>query len=216
MDVRVRPQRVRTEKLMSPEEQMLSDRGVGEDSWESLGLQEDPTSPSRRSVLGVHWKDWCWNWNSNSLATCCEELTHLKRSWCWEILKAGREGGNRGWNGWMASPTEWSWVWVNSGNWWWTGRSGVLQSMGSQRQSDWTELKFLKLCCITYIYLELQKAQEHSYNEYIYHWNKWPKSKAYEKKKMISKWFNLMQKDFCPLTLASERSSLTSWNIIFW
>ena len=116
----------------------------------------------------------------------------------------------------MASLTQWTWVWVNSGNWWWTGRSGVLQSMGSQRQSNWTELKFLKLCCITYIYLELQKAQEHSYNEYIYHWNKWPKSKAYEKKKMISKWFNLMQKDFCPLTLASERSSLTSWNIIFW
>ena len=86
------------------------------------------------------------------------------------------------------------------------------------RQSDWTELKFLNLCCITYIYLEPQKAQEHSYNhnEYIYRWNKWPKSKAYEKKKMISKWFNLMQKDFCPLTLASERSSLTSWSIIFW
>ena len=53
--------------------------------WESLGLQGDPTSPSqRRSVLGVHWKDWCWSWNSNTLATWCEELTHLKRLWCWE------------------------------------------------------------------------------------------------------------------------------------
>ena len=55
--------------------------GVGEDSWESLGLQGDPTSSSyRRSVLNIHWKDWCWSWNSNTLATWCEELTHLKRS----------------------------------------------------------------------------------------------------------------------------------------
>ena len=61
--------------------------GVGEDSWESLGLWWDPTSPSlRRSVLSVHWKDWCWSWNSNTLATLCEELTHLKRPWCWERL----------------------------------------------------------------------------------------------------------------------------------
>ena len=51
-----------------------------EDSWESLGLQEDPTSPSqRRSVLGIHWKNWCWSWNSNTLATSCDELTHWKR-----------------------------------------------------------------------------------------------------------------------------------------
>ena len=56
-----------------------------------------PTSPSlRRSVLSVHWKDWCWSWNSNTLATWCEELTHLKRPWCWERLKAGEEGDNRG------------------------------------------------------------------------------------------------------------------------
>ena len=61
------------------EELMLLNCGVGEDSWESLGLQWDPTSPSwRRSVLGVHWKDWCWSWNSSTLATWCEELTHLK------------------------------------------------------------------------------------------------------------------------------------------
>ena len=92
------------------------------------------TSPSwTRSVLNVHWKDWCWSWNSNTLATWCQELTHLKRPcWC-EILKAGAEGDDRGWNGWMASPTQWTWVWVNSGSWWWTGRPGVLQFMGSQR-----------------------------------------------------------------------------------
>ena len=98
--------------------------GVGEDSWGSLGLQGDPTSPSwRRSVLSVYWKDWCWNWNSNTLATWCEELTHWKRPWCWEGLKAGGEGDDRGWDGWMASPTQWTWVWVNSGSWWWTGRA---------------------------------------------------------------------------------------------
>jgi len=76
--------------------------GVGEDSWESPGLQGDQTSPSwRKSVLNIHWKDWCWS-NSNTLATWCEELTHWKRLWCWERLKAGGEGDDRGWDGWMA------------------------------------------------------------------------------------------------------------------
>ena len=83
------------------------------------GLWGDPSSPSwRRSVLGVHWKDWCRSWNSNTLATWCEELTHLKRPWCWERLRAGGECANRGWDGWMASPTQWTWVWVDSGSWW--------------------------------------------------------------------------------------------------
>ena len=52
---------------------------------------------------------------------------------CWERLKAGGEGGNRGWDGWMASLTRWTWVWVNSGSWWWTGRPGMLWFMESQR-----------------------------------------------------------------------------------
>ena len=81
----------------------------------------------------IHWKDWCWSWSSNNLATWCEELTHLKRLQCWERLKAGGEGDNRGWGGWMASPTQRTWVWVSSRSWWWTGGPGVLQSMGSQR-----------------------------------------------------------------------------------
>ena len=86
---------------------MLLNCGVGEDSWESLGLQGDPTSPSwKRSVLGVYWKDSFWSWNSNTLATWCEELTHWKIPWCWERLKAG-EGDDRGWNGWMVSLTQW-------------------------------------------------------------------------------------------------------------
>ena len=74
-----------------------------------------------------------------------KEVTHLKRPWCWERLKAGGEGDDRGWDGWMASLTQWSWVWVNSRSWWWTARPGVLQSMGSQRVGhDWaTELNWL-------------------------------------------------------------------------
>ena len=59
---------------------MILNCRAGEDSWESLGLQGDPTSPSaRKLVLNIHWKDWCWSWSSNTLATWCEELTHWKR-----------------------------------------------------------------------------------------------------------------------------------------
>ena len=68
----------------------------------------------RKLVLSVHWKDWCWSWNSKTLATCCKELTHWKRPWCWERLRAAGEGDNRRWDGWMVSPTQWRWVWVNS------------------------------------------------------------------------------------------------------
>ena len=71
------------------------------------------------------------------------------KDWCWERLKAGGEGDDGGWDGWIASPTQWTWVWVNSGSWWWAGRPGVLQSMGSQRvghdwatELNWTELNF--------------------------------------------------------------------------
>ena len=76
---------------------------------------------------------WSWSWNVSTLATWCKELTHLKRPWCWKRLKAGGEGDDRGWDGWMASLTQWTWVWVNSESWWWTGKPGMLQSMGSQR-----------------------------------------------------------------------------------
>ena len=119
---------------------MLLNCGVGEDSWESLRLQGDPTSPSeRRSVLNIHWKDWCWSWNSNTLATWCKELTHMKRPWCWGRLKAGGKRDDRRWEGWVASLTRWTWVWASSGSWWWTGKPGVVQSMGSQRgRHDWT------------------------------------------------------------------------------
>ena len=131
---------------------MLLNCGVGEDSWESLGLQGHPTNPFwRRSALGFLWKEWCWSWSSSTLATSCEELTHWQRLWCWEGLGAGGEGDDRGWDGWMASLTRRTWVWANSGSWGWTVRPGVLQFMGLQRvghdwatELNWTELNFWK------------------------------------------------------------------------
>ena len=68
--------------------------------------------------LNIHWRDSCWSWNANILATWCEELTHWKRSWIWERLKVGGEADDRGWDGWMASPSRWTQVWANSGSWW--------------------------------------------------------------------------------------------------
>ena len=124
---------------------MLLNCGVGEDSWGSLGLRGDPISPSqRKSVMNIHWKNWCWSWNSNTLTTWWVELTHLKRPWRWERLKAGGEGNDRGWDSWMASLTQWTWVWVKSGSWCWTERLGMLHSMGLQRvRHNWvTELNW--------------------------------------------------------------------------
>ena len=125
---------------------MLLNCSVEEDSWEFLGLQEDQTSQSyRKLILNIHYRDW--SWNSNTLATWWEELTHWEKPWCWERLKAGVEGDDRGWDGWMASLTQWTWVWASSKSWWWTGKPGVLKSMGSQRvghnratEQNWTEL----------------------------------------------------------------------------
>ena len=125
---------------------MLLNYGVGEDSWESLGQQGDPTSPSwRKSVLNIHWKDWCWN--SNTLATWCEELTH------WKDPDAGKdwrqeEKGTTGWDGWMVSPTGWIWVWAGSG----VGdgqRSPPCfeMSMGPQRvRHDWATELMVNFC----------------------------------------------------------------------
>ena len=91
------------------------------------------------------WRDWCWSWNSNTLATWCGELTHLKRPWCWERLRAG-EGDDRGWDGWMASPTQWVCVDLGFG---WTpvvgdGQGGLTcyGSWGhkeSDMTNDWTD-----------------------------------------------------------------------------
>ena len=123
---------------------MLLNCGAGEDSWESLGLQGDQTSQfKRKSTLNIQWRDWCWGWSSNILAAWYEEPAYWKRPWCWEILRAGREGDDRGWDGWMVSPTQWTWIWASSGRQWRTGNPGMLQSMGSQRvRHNWsTELQ---------------------------------------------------------------------------
>ena len=82
-----------------------------------------------------------------------QELIHWKRPWCWEGLGAGGEGDDRGWDGWMASPTQWTWVWVNSRSWWWTGRPGVLDSWGRRVGHDWaTELNWY---CLQIFHYEL-------------------------------------------------------------
>ena len=89
-------------------------------------------------VLNIHWKSWCWSWNSGTLATWCEELSHLKRPWCWERLKAGGEGDSREWDGWMASPTQWTWVWetLEAGD----GQGGlVCCSPWGHKESDRTQ-----------------------------------------------------------------------------
>ena len=101
---------------------------------------------SNQSILkeinpNIHWKDWCWSWNSNSLAIWSKELTHWRRPWCWERLKARREVDDREWDDWMASPTWWTWVWTSSRSLWQTRKPGVLQSMGCRtRLNNWTKL----------------------------------------------------------------------------
>ena len=123
-----------TIKKLSAEELML---------W-TVVLEKALESPlDCKEIQPVHPKEdqsWmfigrtdAWSWNSNTLATWCKELTHLKRPWCWERLRAGGEGDGRGWDGRMASPTQWTCIWVNSRSWWWIGRPGTLRFMGSQR-----------------------------------------------------------------------------------
>ena len=119
--------------------------------WCWRRLLRDPwtTRRSNQSILKeinpeYSLEDWHWSWSSKTLATWCKEMTHSKWPWCWERLKVGWEGDSREWDGWMASPTQWTWVWVNCRSWWWTRRPGVLQSMGSQWvRHDWaTELNW--------------------------------------------------------------------------
>ena len=97
-----------------------------------------PVNPTGNQPWNIHWKDWCWSWSSNTLATWCKEPTHWKRPWYWEKLRAGGEGDNRGWAHWMASLTQKTGVWASSRREWRTGKPGVLQSMGLKRVGrDW-------------------------------------------------------------------------------
>ena len=141
MDVRVGPWR-----KLSGKELMLLNYGVGEE-------------------LTVHSKDQCWVFIRRTDAKAETpilwlphvKLTHWKRLWCWEKLRAGREGDDRGWDGWMATPSQWTWVWVNSGSWWWTGSPGVLWFMGLQRvPHDWaTELNWTRCIFIFFNHLQI-------------------------------------------------------------
>ena len=123
---------------------MLLNCGVGEDSWESLGLQVDPVNPKGNqswifigradfeAEFPILWPPAAKNW-------------HLKRLRCWERLRVG-DGDHRGSDGWMASPTQRTWVWVNCRSWRWTGKPVMLQSMGLQSRtwlSDWSELNWI-------------------------------------------------------------------------
>ena len=113
--------------------------------WKMLREQVLKVLLRRKKFFSVtEWGDWCWSWSSNTLATWYKELTYWERPWCWERLKAG-EGDDRGWDGWMQSPTQWAWVWASSGRWWRTGNLGVLQSMGSQRVDTTDQLSGTKL-----------------------------------------------------------------------
>ena len=145
---------------------MLLNCGVGEYSWESLDCKEIQPAHSKgnQSWIFIHWKDWCWNWNF--LVTWCKILWSPdaknwligKDPWWWERLKTGGEGDDRGWDGWMASLTRWTWVWASSGSLWWTEKARMLQSMGLQRvrhdwatELTWTEVMFsISNFCLIY------------------------------------------------------------------
>ena len=147
MDVRVGLWR-----KLSSEELMLLNCGVGEDSWESLGLPGDPISPFwRRSALGVLWKEWCQSWNFNTLATSCEELTHWKRLRCWEGLGAGGKGTTEdemaGWHHWLDGHelSELRELVMDREAW-----RAAIHGVGKSRTrlSDWTELKTVNVSLI--------------------------------------------------------------------
>ena len=143
---------------------MLLNCGVGEDSWESLGVKEiQPVHPKGNQswiFIGrtdadaetrILWPPDVKNWL-------------IWKDWCWEWLKVGGDGNNRGWDGWMASLTQWTWVWVRSRSWWWAWRPGVLQSMGSQRVGhNWAT--------------ELNWTDPYERKKLTQRWNKWRKER---------------------------------------
>ena len=150
-------------RRLSAEELRLLNCGVGEDSWESVGLQGDPTSPFwRRSALGFLWKEWCWSWNSSTLATSWEELTHWKRLWCWQGLGAGGEGDDRGWDSWMDHRLDehgFGWIreLVMDREAWRAVIHGVAKSR--TRLSDWTELNWILFSLIlVYVFILIREV----------------------------------------------------------
>ena len=133
----------------------------------TLMLEETLESPlDSKKIQSVHLKgnqSWIFigrtDAETETRAIWFKELTHLKKPWCWERLKAGGERDGRGWNGWMASLTQWTWVRASSGCWWWSEKPGVLQSKGSQRvgydlatELNWTEGMYMISTLYTHQY----------------------------------------------------------------
>ena len=126
---------------LSTKELMLLNCSVGEDSWESLGRR------SNQSILKIN-QYWIFIGMTDAEVQAPILWPPDVKSWlivCWQRLKAGEKGDDRGWDGWTVSLTRWTWIWASSRSWWWTGRPGVLWFMGSQswtRLGDWTELNW--------------------------------------------------------------------------
>ena len=127
---------------------MLLNCGVGEDSWESWDCKESQPVNLKGNQLWLFIGRTDAEAETPILWPPHAKLTHWKKPWCWEGSRAWGEGDDKRWEGWMASPTQWTSVWVNSRSWWWTGRPGMLRFMRSQRvghdwatELNWTELK---------------------------------------------------------------------------
>ena len=115
--------------------------GVGEDSWRVPWTARRSNQSILKEINPEYWLEGLiLKLKLQYFGTWCEELNHWERPWCWERLKAGGEGDDRGWDSWIASPTRWTWVWASSGSWWWTGKPGVLQ-LDTTEQLNWLEVK---------------------------------------------------------------------------
>ena len=125
---------------------MLLNCGIGEDSWKSLWTARRSNQSTLKNIRPeCSLERLMLKLKLQYFSHLMQRTAYWKRRWCWERLKVRGEEDNRGWDGWMASPTQWTWVWVSSRSWWWTGKPGVLQSVRSQRvRHDWaTELNWL-------------------------------------------------------------------------
>ena len=142
---------------------MLLNCGVGEDSWESLGLQGDPVYPKGN-------QSWIFTGRTDAKAEMPilwppdVKTDSLEKTLMLGKLKAGGEGDDRGWDGWIASLTWWTRVWVRSRSWWWTGKPDVLQSSGSQRighdwMTEFTELRTFLICVSIQLFCQESKMK---------------------------------------------------------
>ena len=134
------------ERKLSANELMLLNCGVGEASFRWTARRSNQ-SILKGISLGCSLKGLMLKLRLQYFGHLMRRVDSFERPWCCERLKAGEEGDNRVCDGWMASQTQWTWVWINSGNWWWTGRPGMLWFMGLQRAGhDWaTELNWYKV-----------------------------------------------------------------------